>query len=157
EHALLLLRGDGVEVLALPGRLLRIVRDAQPLAAVATVEAVLDRFADARSRIGIVEPGDVVLLRAFAELRRHHHRPQRRAACGVGVLIGGDDLPFLAAGLDERDDVAGLAPRLFAARLQVRDVDGQPRLPADAQRLLDRLQHADSLVADVTGVEAAVP
>ena len=58
--------------------------------------------------------------------------------------------------LDQREDLAHLAPVFFVRDLHVDDVHRQPRLLADGDRLLDRIEHPEPFVADVGGINPAV-
>src|SRR5437588_150736 len=65
-------------------------------------------------------------------------------------------LPLLAGILDQGDGVGGLVPGPPPGAFDVRDVNRQPGVAADFQRLFHGDQQAGSLVAHVAGVEAAV-
>ena len=73
-------------------------------------------------------------------------------------MIGGDPLPGRPRRLDPGDDRRGLALDVDSERLDMGDVDRQPSLAADGDRLVHRRREPDRIgrfVAQVTVVNAA--
>ena len=152
-----LLPGDGHQVAADPLRLRRVAGDPDPRASPAPVEHLLDRPAQARPLDRVVRQAGEFGRVPLAGPVRDDHRRQGRARGDVRVLVGADGLPRPAgrgdplAGRDHRPPVR------LAHRLQVRDVHRQPGLPADRQGLVDGAEQPLRLVADVAGIDPAVP
>src|SRR5262249_56298424 len=67
----------------------------------------------------------------------------------VRILIGRDVDAFGAGAVDDLDGVHALAPDIGAKRLDVRDVNGNPRFAADANHLFNRTEQADCVRAFV--------
>src|SRR5205807_2433140 len=105
--------------------------------------------ANLASFLGIVEPGKEVLGGPLAEDGWDQVGSQTGAAGRVGILIRSDDLSLLPRSLDETKRIGCLAPCAPAIGFQVRNVDGQLRLAADGQRLINGDQEAGSLIAHV--------
>ena len=73
-----------------------------------------------------------------------------------GIDVGLHVHAALAGRLDQRDDLVHPAPELLVGDLEVDDVHRHAGPLADRDRLLDRVEDAGPLVADVRRVDAAV-
>ena len=91
-----------------------------------------------RARDGrILEPLDQLGVAAVVRPRRHERR-QLVEPGGIGIGVRGD-VDAGGARRSMRATISGIRPKLlFAARLQVPDLDRDVRLAADADRLLER-------------------
>ncbi len=125
--------------------------------AVVLGELVLDRAPQfgAAGRVG-GEPGEVVAVDPGRPVRDHHRR-ELGARGDVRILVGRDGPAGGAGRGDPLERRADRAPVRLAVGLEVRDVHGDVRSLADGDRLVDRRQQAGALVADVRGVDPAVP
>ena len=105
-------------------------------------QAVLDVVRDPRERVRVAQA--LERRRRAALLRPRGQQAREQGAAGaVGVLVEGHAVRGLEL-LQQRLD-----QRLVGHRLQVRDVEGRARAAGDVEHLVDRLEHAGALVADV--------
>src|SRR5262249_47236885 len=112
--------------------------DEQRIRAAATFQVLFhlgDQFgADRR----IVNAFEHLLLAAGFGPARQQRRAEARTRSDVWILIGRDVDAFGAGAVDDLDGVSALAPDIGAKRLDVRDVNGNPRFAADANHLFNR-------------------
>ena len=105
-------------------------------------QAVLDVVRDPRDRVRVAQARE--RRRRAALLRPGGQQAREQGAAGaVGVLVEGDAVGALEL-LEQRLD-----QRLVGERLQVRDVERRARAAGDVEHLVDRLEQAGALVADV--------
>ena len=148
---------DEVEPGPLGSRL--VPRDPDRCSAVALVQPTLRSRAAARRRgPGRRRAGRTRCRPPWIGPVRHDHRRQLGARGDIRILVGRDALarppaPRRSARAAPRDR----APVRLAAGLQVRDVHRDARALADGDRLVDRLEQPGAFVADVRGVNPAVP
>jgi hypothetical protein len=82
-------------------------------------------------------------------------RAEPRTPGGVGVLVGVHVEALGLRALDQDQRLLHQPPRLLARGLVVRDLDREPRAPADLDRLAHRGKQTEPLVAHVGRVDAA--
>ncbi|MNJ45880.1 hypothetical protein D3C77_409920 [compost metagenome] len=104
----------------------------------ATAQIVFHLHDDAAHLLGIVQPRDQRRLAVGLGPARQQGGAQARARRLPRILIGVDGHAFGLGGLDLGDDLGGGAVNVDAQGLDVGDVDGKLRLPADIQRLRHR-------------------
>ena len=73
----------------------------------------------------------------------------------VGVGVSGDVGAGGAGGVDLGNDFWHASPIVFAGDFDMPDLNGDVGIAADAQGLVDGLEHGIALVAHVSGVDAA--
>ena len=129
--------------------------------------AISPRFLPAYVRVGLagrdghpVRPADVGeravdALRVEVLLVRHEDLDVRVPGL-VGIAVGRDVLALRARRVDQGDGPLRLAPDAHGGELDVGDVERQPALLRDGDRLVHRLEALVRLVAAVRHVEAAV-
>ena len=95
-------------------------------------------------------------VREVLEVAVREEHGERRMPVKIRVDVGRDVDPLRPRVVEEREQARSLAPERPHGELDVRDLHGELRLPADREDLVDRLPERPVLAADVADVAAAV-
>ena len=122
---------------------------------VPTGDAVSDVVLQAFALLRVPQPGQKLRAPAFVRPGRND-AGEIVIAAGVRINIRLHIHPAPSRVFNQRHDLLHAAPIFLVRDLQMQDVHRHTRAFADPDRFLHRVEHAESLVAHVGGINAAV-